>query len=302
VDISEIRQLPGKVIWLDIQSPTPDDLALIGEEFGFHTLALEDCHKAHQRPKMDQYGDYIFIVLYEVALQTQSKRMLPIELDIFLGPNYVVTVHHAPAPVIEQVQERWEVQPSSEEGASYLAYLLVDAAVDSYFPMIDYFSERLEELEEDIFGAFHSQVVQEIFRLKKDTLLMRRMVTPLRDVFLVLLRREGTLFGHRTYIYFQDVLDHLLRISDSIDTYRDLVTSAVDAYMSQVSNRTNETMKKLTVLSTVLMSAALVPGIYGMNFKYIPELSWTNGYYYALGLMVTIGIVLTILFKWRDYV
>ncbi|HEY9722867.1 MAG TPA: magnesium/cobalt transporter CorA [Oscillatoriaceae cyanobacterium] len=300
-EISELLRQPGRIVWLDVQAPTPQDLALLGEEFGFHQLPLEDCLKAHQRPKFERYGEYYFMVFYEVEKDpTVGMRMY--EVAMFVGPAYVVTVHHAAVPLIHQVETRWEIQPSAEEGASYLAYLMMDSAVDSYFPMIDHFSDRLEALEEAIFDRFDPKVVARIFELKKQTLMMRRLVSPLRDVFLLLLRRETTTLGQRTYIYYQDVLDHLLRISDAIDTYRDLVTSAVDAYMSQVSNRTNEVMKVLTVFSTVLMTAALVAGIYGMNFKYIPELDWPHGYAYSLALMVGLGLVQIALFKWRRYI
>lgn len=300
-EVSDMLRMPGRIIWVDVESPTPQDLAFLGEEFAFHELALEDCLKAHQRPKLERYGDYYFMVFYEVE-RDEALGMRALEVAMFVGPAYVVTVHHAPVPLIHQVETRWEIQPSAEEGASYLAYLLTDSAVDSYFPMIDHFSDRLEDLEEAIFDRFDPKVVSRIFFLKKQTLMMRRLVAPLRDVFLLLLRRETSTLGQRTYIYYQDVLDHLLRISDAIDTYRDLVTSAVDAYMSMVSNRTNEVMKVLTVFSTILMTAALVASIYGMNFRLIPELNWTYGYPYALGLMVVLGVVQFVLFKWRRYI
>ena len=168
---------------------------------------------------------------------------------------------------LDEVLPRWQSHGAegTGEGASFLTYMLIDAAVDTYFPILDSFSDQLEVLEELIFGKFKEDVVEDIFRLKKQTLAMRRLVTPLRDVFLTLLRRDESMFGARTYIYFQDVLDHLLRISDTIDNYRDLVGSAVDAYMSTVSNRTNETMKALTIYAGILLPLTLIAGICGMN-------------------------------------
>lgn len=302
-DISDYRDAHDKVIWLDLEDPDDQDFALLSEEFEFHPLAIEDCQHAHQRPKLEQYPGYIFIVLYEVVSEGPSKRTRAIEINIFLGSNYVVTLHRGRAPVIEETERRWlSKERQAEEGANFLAYLVIDGVVDSYFPLLDAFSDRLEDLEEDLFSSSSPQTVVEVFRLKKDVLQLRRLVTPLRDVFLTLLRGPESMFGSRTYVYFQDVLDHLLRISDAVDTYRDLMSSAVDVYLSSVSNRTNETMKKLTVLSTVLMSAALIAGIYGMNFHVIPELSWRGGYYYALGLMVLVAGALAAAFKWRGYI
>jgi magnesium transporter len=301
--ISDFLDAQDKVIWLDLEDPTHEDLAMLKEEFAFHQLAIEDCQHAHQRPKLEQYGNYVFIVLYEVVSEEKTARTRGIELNIFLGSNYVVTLHRGRAPVIEETERRWLAhERQAAEGANFLAYLVVDGVVDSYFPLLDLFSDRLEDLEEDLFNVSDPRIVMEVFRLKKDVLQLRRLVTPLRDVFLVLLRGPASVFGPQTYVYFQDVLDHLLRISDAIDTYRDLMSSAVDVYLSSVSNRTNETMKKLTVLSTVLMSMALVSGVYGMNFQQMPELRWTYGYPYALGLMLVIGVVLTALFKWRRYI
>jgi magnesium transporter len=304
VEISEFRGQAGKVIWLDVLDPTEEDFALLKEEFDFHHLALDDCRQAHARPKLEKYTDYVFFVVYEVRPEPLSRKLQTVELDIFFGSNYVVTLHRGTAEVIASVETRWETQEgeAAAEGASYLAYLLIDAAVDSYFPILDSFSDQLEILEEGMFGDFREEVVQEIFQLKKQTLQLRRLVTPLRDVFLVLLRRDESMFGPRTYIYFQDVLDHLLRVSDAIDTYRDLVAGAVDAYMTTVSNRTNETMKKLTVVATVLMTAALIAGIYGMNFETMPELKWKYGYEYALGLMVFVSLALVALFKQKKYI
>jgi magnesium transporter len=304
VEISEHRGEAGKVIWLDVQDPTEEDFALLKEEFDFHHLALDDCRQAHARPKLEKYDNYVFFVVYEVRPQPLSGRLHTVELDIFFGANYVVTLHRGNADVVSTVETRWDAAETeaATEGSSYLAYLIIDAAVDSYFPVLDSFSDQLEILEEGMFGDFREDTVQEIFQLKKQTLQLRRLVTPLRDVFLVLLRRDEAMFGPRTYLYFQDVLDHLLRVSDAIDTYRDLVGGAVDAYMTTVSNRTNETMKKLTVISTVLMTSALIAGIYGMNFEAMPELKWHFGYPYALLLMVFTSLAVVGVFKHKKYI
>lgn len=300
-DVSEARREPGKVIWLDVLAPDDADLATLHAEFGFHPLALEDCRHAHQRPKIEPFADHAFLVFYQARLG-EDGTVEPIEIELFVGPSYVVSVHPLPVPLLQEVAARWE-RPGffTQESAAYLAYMILDAAVDSYFPLLDDLAERLDDLEDRVFEAPSNEAVAEIFALKKQTLVLRRLVAPLRDVVLTLLRREGDVIGSQTMPYFQDVLDHLLRISDAIDLQRDLASGALEAYLSTTANRTNETMKKLTVLSTILMTAALVAGIYGMNFDRMPELHWAFGYPFALGLMLLAALVVAGLFRWRRY-
>ncbi|MDB5099588.1 MAG: magnesium and cobalt transport protein CorA [Cyanobacteria bacterium RYN_339] len=301
--IARALQAEGAVIWLALQDPTDQDFDLLRAQFAFHPLAIEDCRNAHQRPKLDAYDDYSFLVLYEVGVDPLTRRLKTQELNLFLGPNYVVTIHSGPSSAIADVAARWQTGDGLQgEAASYLAYLLVDSAVDGYFPAVDVFSDHLEAVESRIFDRFDERIVSAIFDLKKETLALRRLITPLRDVFLVLLRGPGSGFGERTYVYFQDVLDHLLRVSDAIDIQRDLVSAALDAYQTAVSNRTNDTMKKLTVLSTVLMTSALIAGIYGMNFALMPELAWPYGYYGALYMMGSSSTLLVAIFYWKQYI
>jgi lipoprotein signal peptidase len=177
-------------------------------------------------------------------------------------------------------------------GAGLLAYLLTDSIVDDYMPLLDVLSDRMDDLEDQIFGEFQPESIQEIFRIKKQLLFLRRTVTPLRDVFNTMLRREQPIFPRETHVYFQDVFDHIIRVADTIDTLRDMLSSTMDAYLSIQGNRMNQIMKRLTSISTVLMSATLVAGIYGMNFDYMPELHWRFGYVGALAAMLAVGLVL----------
>jgi magnesium transporter len=303
-DALALRDEPRHVVWIDVLDPTEADLAALREEFGFHSLSLEDCLHQHQRPKCETYDDHVFMVLYEFAAPVaRAGTVEPLELMLFLGARYVVTVHAGPVAATSLAAERWRAVTGLEADAeAYLAYLVIDAAVDTYFPVVDALADRLEDLEDDILEGRDEAVIKTVTVLKKQTLGVRRLVTPLRDIFLVLMRGPGSQFGARTYAYYQDVLDHLLRVTDAIDIHRDVLASAVDLYMSTVSNRTNETMKKLTVLSTVLMSSALIAGIYGMNFAYMPELHHPYGYYGALGAMAGISAVLLALFRWRRYI
>jgi magnesium transporter len=266
---------------------------------------------SHQRPKCEVHESHVFVVLYEFVAPVAPAAVrggvgAPIEareLLIFMGDRYVITVHPEPLTAVTLAAERWSGVPGLErDAASYLSYLIMDAAVDTYFPVIECLSDRLDILEDDIMEGRDDAVLSAIMGLKKQTLGVRKLITPLRDIFMVFLRGPGSEFGHKTFAYYQDVLDHLLRVSDSLDMHRDILASAVDLYMSTVSNRTNETMKKLTVLSTVLMTCALIAGIFGMNFKHMPELEYRYGYYGALWMMAGTSAVLAALFRWRRYI
>jgi len=292
-DISEIRQEPNKVIWADVSDPTSRDFEELAEEFGFHHLSIEDCRNEHQRPKVEEYSGYYFIVLYEAQLAGPSDQLELRELNIFLGQNYLVTVHSRPIRAIETARRLWsEWIDRSGEGSGLLAYLLIDAIVDDYLPLLDIISERMDDLEDSIFGEWRAEVIEDIFGIKKKLLYLRRSITPLRDVFNTLLRREQPIFPRETHVYFQDVYDHLIRVADTIDTLRDMLSSTMDAYLSVSGNRMNKIMKRLTSIATILMSVTLIAGIYGMNFAFMPELRWRYGYVFALLSIVGVGLAL----------
>ena len=292
-EISELREAGDNVIWADVADPTSRDFEELAEEFGFHHLSIEDCQNQHQRPKVEEYPGYYFIVLYEAELAGPNDRLELRELNIFLGKNYLVTVHSRPIRAIETARRLWpEWLDRAEEGSGLLAYLLIDAIVDDYLPLLDIISERMDSLEDSIFGEFRAEAIEEIFGIKKKLLYLRRAVAPLRDVFNTLLRREQQVFSRASYIYFQDVFDHLIRVADTIDTLRDMLSSTMDAYLSVSGNRMNMIMKRLTSISTILMSVTLIAGIYGMNFDLMPELKWRFGYVFALLSMVVVGFAL----------
>ncbi|MGH9971614.1 MAG: magnesium/cobalt transporter CorA [Pyrinomonadaceae bacterium] len=292
-DISELRVEEQNVVWADVSDPTTQDFEELAEEFGFHHLSIEDCRNEHQRPKVEEYPGYYFMVLYEAELAGPNDRLELRELNIFLGKNYLVTVHSRPIRAIETARRLWhEWTDRSDQGSGLLAYLLIDAIVDDYLPLLDVVSERMDTLEDSIFGEFRAEAIEEIFSIKKKLLYLRRAITPLRDVFNTLLRREQPIFPRETHVYFQDVFDHLIRVADTIDTLRDMLSSTMDAYLSVSGNRMNLIMKRLTSISTILMSVTLIAGIYGMNFVFMPELRWRYGYVFALLGMVVVGLAL----------
>ena len=282
----------SKIVWMDVSDPTSLDFDSLARQFGFHPLSIEDCRHQHQRPKVEEFPGYYFIVLYEAVLNDLGRLQLG-ELGIFLGKNYLVTVHSESIRAIETAERLWRSWTDlAERGTGLLAYLLIDAIVDDYLPLLDTVSDRMDSLEDRIFADFQDESLEEIFRIKKELLLLRRAVTPLRDVFNTLLRREQPIFSRETHTYFQDVFDHLIRVADTIDTLRDMVGSMMDAYLSISGNRMNLVMKRLTSIATILMSVTLVAGIYGMNFDYMPELKWRYGYVGALLSMLVVGLAI----------
>ena len=287
--ISDTLAAGCDLLWVDVVAPTADELRLIGEEFAFHPLALEDAARPHQRPKLDPYDGFFFLVFY--ALCTKDGRPRPSEINLFVGKSYLVTVHHDAIPELEETARRWRqnVAQVGDRGVGLLVYSLLDAVVDGYFPVVDDLSDRIDDLESAIFDHSDPNAQETIFALKKDLLAVRRVLAPERDVMNLLVRRESPIFGEPNLVYFQDVYDHILRVTDAVDTYRDLLSSALDASLSITSNRLNRNMKTLTASSIILMSMTLIAGIYGMNFVHMPELGWLFGYPWALGLMAVSG-------------
>lgn len=292
----------GSVVWVDILEPTDADFDMLAHEFGFHELAIEDCRKTHQRPKVEEYKGYYFVVLYEVAVLEEGKSIELRELNIFLGANYLVTVHSLPLRAVDTAARLWQSWSERTEASSgTLAYLLIDAVVDDYMPLLDDLTERVEDIGDQIITVYKPEMIHEIFRMKKQLLFLRRSTAPLRDVFNVILRREQAIFPREIHAYFQDVYDHLIRVTDNIDTLRDMLGSTMDVYLSMQGNRMNVVMKRLTSISAILMSVTLVAGIYGMNFEGMPELHWRYGYVFALSSMVAIGIAMYYYFRKIDW-
>lgn len=290
------------LLWLDIERPTEDDLTLLQEKFGFHLLAIEDIRHRDERPKLDDYGAFVHVILYAAALAGDGAVTMQ-EIDLFFGDRYLVAVHNDPTPVLAEAVARWQRNTDIlHAGVGALLYAVLDSIVDSYVPVLDRMEETIEAAEERIFASIHSaharnENIADLFRLRRDLLLLRRVVAPARDVMTALTRHAFARITSQITPYMQDVSDHVVRTLDTIDTYRDLLTGAMEASLSVTSNRLNQVMKTMTAGSIILMANALVAGIYGMNFQNIPELSWRFGYPYALLLMAAITAGLAYAFR-----
>lgn len=294
--ISEVIPDARNVLWLDIESPTAGDLELLRREFGFHELALEDVVTPHERAKIDQYPGYCFIVFY--AARPGHLQ----EIKLFVGENYLVTAHAGPFPEVAETAERWQRNASRlEPGVGVLVYSLLDTIVDGYFGVVDDLAERLDALETMILDGRAPRNLDTALALKRELLRLRRVLTPERDVLNMLVRRDEPIFSTTTLLYFQDVYDHLLRVLDSIDLYRDQFAAALDVYLSAVSNRLNVVMKRMTALSTILMTLALIAGIYGMNFRLTPSQDEPLAFWWVVGAMAALGLALTAYFRRIDW-
>jgi magnesium transporter len=301
--ISDVLARADELIWLDVVEPSPDELQMIRSEFGFHPLAMEDVARVHQRPKVDMYDDFALIIFYSIARDAATESVLLTQLGIFVGDNYVVTVHDRSIPALEETSDRWNqnVENVGLRTVSLLIYSILDAIVDSYFPILDDISDRLDDLEDITFRSYRPEHQKEIFRLKKELVTIRRVVAPERDVLNVMLRRDLPMFDREVIAYFQDVYDHTIRVTDAVDTYRDLLSNALEFHLTLASNRLNQVMKTLTASSIILMSMTLIASIYGMNFDHMPELHWHLGYPLALGMMLVIGASMGYLFRRIDW-
>jgi magnesium transporter len=302
--IDSLRKKPDHVIWLDIASPTAHDLDLLRDEFSVHPLALEDLRKRRQRPKLDTYAEQQIIVTYEVLEPSEPDKHFELgEIHLFAGPGYLVSVRWHGSPAIEEVDRRFRERPDGvARTPGSLVYAILDAALDGFFPLLDRLTDKIEDLEEVILaGANSNETLRVILALKRKLLELRRNLSPQRDVANALLRRDLPLVDDLSAPYFQDLYDHTIRVLDQLDLQRDLLASALEANLSVTSNNLNAVMKRLTAFTVVLMVPTLIAGIYGMNFHFMPELSWPLGYPLVLGGMLLTMAGAAIFFRARDW-
>ena len=294
-DISHWLQQPGCFVWVALQDPDAAELAQLQEEFDLHELAVEDARKGHQRPKMEEYGNTLFVVMHLLDPSFQVDSDEPVgELAVFAGPNFVLSVRTRCAQNFMAVRQRCEREPELlQHGAGFVLYALMDAAVDRYFPLLDDFETELEDVEEHIFtpGAARGNI-ERLYALKRRTGMLRHAVAPLLDVL-------GKLHGGRVppvcagvQEYFRDVHDHVTRIAGTTESVRDTIGTAIQVNLSMVTIEESETTKQLAAWAAIFAASTALAGIWGMNFEGMPELKWMYGYPIALAFILTTGVVL----------
>ncbi|HMM40429.1 MAG TPA: magnesium/cobalt transporter CorA [Thermomicrobiales bacterium] len=297
--LDAVMASPGELLWLDVLSPTAAEIHQLAGVFAFHPLAIEDVQKRLQRPKVEEYPTHLFVVLYTVEMPAEGDRPVLHDLALFLTDWALVTVHREPVRELGIASQRWaeHCQGGLQADPAMLMYTIADTVVDGYFPCMDAIGDRIEDLEALVFSNNGAATIEQVFRLKRVLLELRRLIAPTRDVFNSFTRRELPLLGQVSVTYFQDVYDHVIRVTDTIDAYRDILSTIVDVHLTVVSNDLNQSVRTLTVASIILMTLALIAGVYGMNFEHMPELSWRYGYFRALALMAVIAVGLGWIFR-----
>jgi magnesium transporter len=288
---------PGCFVWVALKDPEPEELATMQKEFGLHDLALEDAQKGHQRPKIDEFGQSLFVVLQ--MIESDGEELTVGEVAIFVGVNYVLSVRHRASQGFTEVRKRCEAEPELlRHGSAFVLYTLMDTVVDRYFPVLDAIETRLEEVEESIFAKQTDRAsIEALYSIKQKLMTLKHATEPL-------LEAVSRLHGGRVprlcvalQDYFRDVSDHLVRLNQSIDSLRDMVTTAISVSLSLITLQENEVTKRLAAYAGLVAVPTMIAGVYGMNFDYMPELKWAHGYPVTLITMFLIDIYLFYRFR-----
>ena len=288
------------VTWINVDGIHQIEiLEKLGECFGLHPLILEDILNTDQRPKIEDFDDYIYIVLKMLSYNDKSSMIVTEQISLILGPNFVISFQERGGDVFNPIRERIRSGKARirKMGSDYLAYALLDSVVDNYFVIMEQLGENIESLEEQLVTDPTTETLHIIHSLKTEMIFLRRSVWPLREVISSLERGESLLIKEPTGIYLRDVYDHTIQVIDTIETYRDMLSGMIDIYLSSISNKMNAVMKVLTIIATVFMPLTFIAGIYGMNFRYMPELEWSRGYHAVLLVMISIGISMLVYFR-----
>jgi len=276
----------------------------IGKDFNIHPLVLEDILSVGQRPKYEDFADYLFVVLKMLYFDQTKKETIFEQVSMIVGSNFVISFQEKEGDVFNIIRERIRNSRGRirKMGSDYLAYSLIDAIVDNYFLILEKIGEQVEDIEEELTANPMPKTLHKIHNLKQEALFLRKSVWPLREITSNMERGESLLIKKSTKIYLRDVYDHTIQVVDTVETLRDLVSGMIDIYLSSISNKMNEVMKVLTIIATIFIPLTFIAGIYGMNFKYMPELSWPWGYLMVWAVMISVGMSMVMYFKRKKWI
>ncbi|MGK7877011.1 MAG: magnesium/cobalt transporter CorA [Xenococcaceae cyanobacterium] len=289
------------VSWVDVQGLGSEEiLKQVGKVFQLHPLLLADVVNVPQRPKVEDYNEQLMIIAHIVHPKLNEEGFESEQVGFVLGKNYLLTFQEEPEDCFDPVRDRIRANKGRvrQSGADYLAYVLLDAIIDGFFPVLEDYGERIETLENQVVLNPTRRTLEEIYEVRRELLALRRTIWPMRNVINILIRGSSNLISPDVQIYFRDCYDHVIQLLDIVETYRELASSLMDVYLSSMSNKMNEVMKVLTVISTIFIPLTFVAGVYGMNFQNMPELEWKWSYFACWGVMVAIASSL-IYFFWR---
>ena len=295
----------ASVTWIDVDMVNQTNIVeKLGECHVLHPLVLEDILNTDQRPKMEDFGEYLYIVVRMLTCNGSNGDIDSEQLSLILGPNYLISFQEKEGDVFNPVRERLRADKGRirKAGADYLAYCLLDAIVDNYFVVLEKHGERIEFLEEQLIVNPKPVTLQAIHALKRDMIFLRKSVWPLREVIAALEREGASLISDSTRLYMRDVYDHTIQVIDAMETFRDILSGMLDIYLSSVSHRLNEVMKVLTIIATIFIPLTFIVGLYGMNFKFMPELEWHWGYPAVLLIMFIISLFMVAFFRKKKWI
>jgi magnesium transporter len=293
-------------LWVDVDTADRHQCAVLDKVFHFHPLSVEDALNPRSRVKLEEFPGYLFLIVRGIRFREETDEdpydIETYNLDFFLGRNFVVTVHGEESAAVDEMKHRVDRSPDLlARGAGRLMHAIADISVDAYFPIVDQIDEFIDGLEERVFARFDQTALRDIFSVKRLVLSLRRHLTPQREVFNVLTNRPSPFLTPETQVYYRDVYDHVLRINDSLDTYRELLSSTLDSYLSQVSNRLAQVTKGLSVVATLSIPFVVVSGMWGMNVKDIPGSEHPHAFAIMVVAQLALGVALVALLKWRDW-
>ncbi len=295
---------PGVTIWINIDGIHDIDyMALIGRQYGLHPLTMEDVLNTTQRPKIEDFDDYIFVVMKMLRYDPAEDRILSEQISLVLGKDFLLSFQEASGDVFDPIRERIRKGKGRirSGGCDYLAYALVDAIVDNYFVILEKLGERLEALEETLDDGQDAGVLDEIHTIRKELIYLRKQVWPLREIITHFLHADTPFVGAATGLFMRDVYDHTIQTMDTIESFRDILSGMQDLYLSTISNRMNEVMKVLTIIATIFIPITFVAGIYGMNFTRMPELTWRWGYLFVWVIILVIVFIMLAFFRHKKW-
>ncbi len=292
--------------WINVEGLSDVNLIQqIAERFHLHPLTVEDVLNVQQRPKIEEFENYLFVTLKNLHWNAHKYSFSIEQLSFILGKNFVLSFQERQAPIFQALQDRLRnvaMQSLRQQGADYLFYRFIDNVIDQYFVVLEGLGEQIEKVEEMIIAAPTTQNSRTIYRLKRQLLILRKAIWPLREIINHLTQAEESLISSYTRVYMRDAYDHIVQAIDSVETFRDMLSSMLDVYLSSLTNRMNEIMKVLTIISTIFIPITFVASLYGMNFKYMPELRYKYGYPITLGIMVAIVVVMLIYFRRKKWI
>lgn len=310
-DIQELLAEPKNVFWLDIEDLTDREKEILTNVFQFHPLAIDDCVKSNSYPKIDDFEKYLFLIFHAVNFSGPTNEFSTTEVDIFLGPNYLVTIHQGPVRSIDIQREKCGRSPAQylAKNPDFLLHSMLSQLADNYIPILADIDDNMEELEDLILLEPSKEVMHQIFKMRKVVLQVRRLLGPQRDTINQLSRGAYPQISKKNLIYYRDIYDHMFRVYEMAEMYRDLVGGILDLYVSVInqrhmdsSNQMNSIMKALTTLATIFLPLTVITGIYGMNFQNMPELNWKYGYLFVWGIMAAVVASLLLFFKHKKWI